>query len=448
MLWHAGNATVRFSDEASNENPYSNGTPPSRKMPRTPSAQHYPSSRWRSNFLTSSTSPMDLSADSTARTDTSTESAPSQQAVLGSVLPDEASPGSSIGSESDSDAESESGSEYESESGSGSETSSNAPGPASTAGQVSTSDAASAVGLQTSSHAVAALYSSAGNSLEAGAPVSSSGQQSQQTHQAQQTQQAQQAIAGLADRCLRPLSKLQQADFLPSGGRRSSYSRQSSQIAGMVAGGSRSNNTSRQSTGLVWQNSGWTVAFDPSLVQRQQAGPALPAVPLEQQSKLTTSLSWHATSLDDVERVSTTADAALQSGAAGAAAGVISNQLAGTVATAGTAGPACAADTAGAMTRDELLDPNDSAPQRGIHTGQQQDLQQHSLVQLANTGETHHSGQDEPQQPAEHAKHGSSKKRGSRIRKHSRHGEDAALAHIEDHLQVLKHVHLKKASPR
>lgn len=388
---------------------------------------------------------MDFSADSTARTNSIAEFAPGQQAVLGSVLPDEASPGSSIGSESDSDAESESGSECESDSGS--ETISNAPGTASTAGQVSTSDAASALGLQTSSHSVAALYSSAGNSLEAGAPVSSSGQQSQEV---QQGHQMQQAIAGLADRCLRPLSKLQQADFLPIGGRRSSSSRQSRQIAGVVAGGSRSNNTSRQSsqTGLVWQNSGWTVAFDPSLVQRQQASPALPAVPLEQQSKLTTSLSWHATSLDDVERVSTTADAALHSGAAGAAAGIISNQLAGTVATAGTAGPAHAADTAGGMTRDELLDPNDSAPQRGIQTGQQQDLRQQSLVQLANTGETHHSGQDEPEQPAKHAKHGSSNKSGSRIRKHSRHGEDAALAHIEDHLQVLKHVHLKKASPR
>lgn len=37
---------------------------------------------------------------------------------------------------------------------------------------------------------------------------------------------------------------------------------------------------------------------------------------------------------------------------------------------------------------------------------------------------------------------------GSRRRKKSRHPADPAMQHIEDHLQILKHVYVKHASPR
>lgn len=37
---------------------------------------------------------------------------------------------------------------------------------------------------------------------------------------------------------------------------------------------------------------------------------------------------------------------------------------------------------------------------------------------------------------------------GKRRKKKSRHAVDPAMAHVEDHLQILKHVHIKHASPR
>ena len=37
---------------------------------------------------------------------------------------------------------------------------------------------------------------------------------------------------------------------------------------------------------------------------------------------------------------------------------------------------------------------------------------------------------------------------GKRRKKKSRHAVDPAMKHVEDHLQILKHVHIKHASPR
>ena len=37
---------------------------------------------------------------------------------------------------------------------------------------------------------------------------------------------------------------------------------------------------------------------------------------------------------------------------------------------------------------------------------------------------------------------------GKRRKKKSRHAADPAMKHVEDHLQILKHVHIKHASPR
>ena len=37
---------------------------------------------------------------------------------------------------------------------------------------------------------------------------------------------------------------------------------------------------------------------------------------------------------------------------------------------------------------------------------------------------------------------------GKRRKKNTRHAVDPAMEHVEDHLQILKHVHIKHASPR
>ena len=97
--------------------------------------------------------------------------------------------------------------------------------------------------------------------------------------------QAESGLEALADRCLRPLDKLQQPNFLgPIGG---------------TATGMHSQSDRQPS--LVWQNSGWTVPFDPARVQRSGQNVS-PKNSLGSKGQLfkTLSSSWHAQSLDDL----------------------------------------------------------------------------------------------------------------------------------------------------
>ena len=254
----------------------------------------------------------------------------------------------------------------------------------------------------------------------------------------------------LADRCLRPLSKLQQADFLPAGAQRGVGGRQATQTsAGLSSAERKKGNSSMQAsqTELVWQNSGWGVPFNPALVHRPGQTVNSAALP-QQQNKLTTSLSWHATSLDNKETT----------GTAGTIGAANSNNPAGSASSAGIAG---IADSSGAANSDHVAtsaranqpvcvsdlpmvagQPLQEAAlpiQSSISPGQQQSMQQHK-TQL--NVQSHHSKGGPTEQSSKHRGLGKTSTKG---KKHSRHD---ALAHVEDHLQILKHVHLKKASPR
>lgn len=423
-----------------------------------PLAHRAASISWDGNCLTSPNTITGSSPDSSARSDVHVGVAHGQHNVQEDAPADESSRSGSC-SGSDSDSESEACSEANSSAGS-----SEVGGTAGTALSAGLSSSVNTA-------ANAALYFSSQSSLNALAADT--------RHRPQhEAQQAQQAPESTTDRCLMPLSRLQQPDFMPAGAKRNSDSRLSSQVMNHISAGSRTSSDTRQfQTGLIWQNSGWTVPFDAALVRRTCPS-ATSETAGEEQPELTTSLSWHATCLDEMDSTVAmpgTADVANSNQVAGAvgparlADAALSKQVVSTEGSAGVPGLHETAGRAeGTISNDAMLSQPDAAsvfiaaqphqlPTSAILPLSQPDaeevttyngIQREQQVEVE-AGEAMSSTEARQQSTAaKHAKHGRISRSGVRHKKHGRHDKETAMAHVEDHLQILKHVHLKKASPR
>lgn len=396
---HAGAATVRFSDATSTEHTNSGKSKPV-QQPGESSKHHAASGSWHGSFLTSPGSGTGLIADITQQTD------PTDESVAAELYkPADVSRGSSLSSGSCSGSDTDSGSDSEANSETEPDSHATPRDVISTSGGVTFKVGTvlpAASSMPTDSTADAALQLDV---LNESGPVATQSQR-----------ETQQPLESLADRCLMPLSRLQRSDFLPAGTKRTSDSRHPSQMTNQFpAASSTSSSIGHPRTSLVWQGSGWAVPFNAALVER----PGQKKSPVTSQNRsrvLSTSSSWHTTSLDAADST------ALPAMAVGT---VCSTGSANAVQTAVSAevGPSNSAAPLAAQT-----------PQSDLHTlpiSQASPEQQLSAI------------------AAKHAKHGGLGQTGTRHRKHSRqHGEAAGMAHVEDHLQILKHVHLKKASPR
>ncbi|KAL0042447.1 hypothetical protein WJX77_012691 [Trebouxia sp. C0004] len=226
----------------------------------------------------------------------------------------------------------------------------------------------------------------------------------------------------LRDRCLRPLSKLQQQNFMTSGHEQSPQA---------------------EPGGLIWQNSGFLIPFTPDLVTLKRGQSRQISTVLNSGTSVPSlHIPSKASSVADVHRLSS-ASSRLSPSSQSLPQHASSSAAAARPAATGVPDLSSAAPVrtpSGSLLVQPLSQSqlSDLAMQIQLPTGLQ-----HAASLAALGGGTQQQEGDWTALDGTAAKQG-----GKRRRRKSNRDRDPAMAHVEEHLRILKHVHVKLASPR
>ncbi|DBA85342.1 TPA: hypothetical protein ACH3X2_006025 [Trebouxia sp. C0005] len=234
----------------------------------------------------------------------------------------------------------------------------------------------------------------------------------------------------LRDRCLRPLSKLQQQNFMTSG---------------------KEQNPQAEPGGLIWQNSGFLMPFTPDLVtlkrgQSRQISTAATGVSvLDSGTVPSLRAPSTASSVADIHELFS-ASSRLSSFSHSLPRHASSSAAAARPAATGVpdvSSAALARTPSGSLLVQPLSQSqlSDLAMQMQLPTGLQ-----HASSLPALGGGTQQ--QTEGDGTGRGSVDGSAAKQRSKRRRKSGRDRDPAMAHVEEHLRILKHVHVKHAYPR